>query len=227
MQRPLLVLAVAATLVVACRDANAPTSARLVTDVGGPSTPPPLRNETFTEGDNWSADFIIDPAGTSLTSGIHSVTFPANSVCDPATSSYGPGEWDKPCSPIRSPLRLHVDVTFTNGRHVVKFFPDVRFVPTADTAAMVWLTVDAPAVRTAENLRRYAIFWTGADGLRTDEGAVDPSLRTIVSRTEGKLFRRLKHFSGYNVIMGFTSTNCDSTSTLLSSCPEGEVIIKP
>jgi hypothetical protein len=225
MQRLAFALVAATLVVVACRDTSAPDSPRLVTDATQ-SSPPPLRGESFAEGDTWSAEFNIDPAGTVITSGIHSVRFPANSVCDPAVSSYGPGEWDKPCSPLTTALRLHVDVTFTGGRHIVKFTPDVRFVPTTDSASMVFLTVDAPAVKTADNLRRYAIFWTGASGVTVDEGAIDPSLRTIVSRSEGKLFRRLKHFSGYNVIMGFTSPVCDPL-TAIGGCPEGEVIVKP
>src|SRR5437764_4526430 len=44
-------------------------------------------------------NFTIDPHYTltyQLGAG-NSITFPAGSLCDPSTSSYGMGEWDKPC----------------------------------------------------------------------------------------------------------------------------------
>ena len=49
----------------------------------------------------WTQDFVVDPTQPyTLKAGDHSVYFPANSICDPATSGYGEDLWDAPCTPL-------------------------------------------------------------------------------------------------------------------------------
>jgi hypothetical protein len=220
---PALVLAV---VLAGCQETSAPDIVRpLVSDASPLSRPPLLTTATFGEGDVWSADFLIDPAGTTITSGLHSVRFPANSVCDPAASGYGPGTWELPCTPIATALRLHVDVTMKDGRHVLKFTPDIRFVPASDSARFVMLTVNMPEVQTAPDPSGYTILWTSPQGTLVDEGLTDSSLRTIVRQSEGLLLRRLKHFSGYTVYSG---KSCDpATLPPGETCPAGEGDVAP
>src|SRR6476620_4069488 len=59
----------------------------------------------LTSVDTFRFSFVIDPSRTlsySLGQG-NQITFPAGSLCDPVTSSYGMGEWDKACPVATSP----------------------------------------------------------------------------------------------------------------------------
>ncbi len=49
-----------------------------------------------TGGDTAVTTFTVAPdaSGTYKIAGGHEIEFPAGSICDPATSSYGTGEWD-------------------------------------------------------------------------------------------------------------------------------------
>src|SRR5829696_9283162 len=47
--------------------------------------------------DSTSTDFYVGPSGGTFFTGNHAVVIPSQSVCDPATSSYGPSTWDSPC----------------------------------------------------------------------------------------------------------------------------------
>lgn len=185
---------------------------------------------SFTElqGEPASWTVTIDPRRDNVYSdGINTVRFPAGSICDPATSGYGPGMWDAPCTAATAPISLPVTLTVSGGRLHVEFGLHLRFAPSNDPAKHVVLTVANPAVTsTSESLRRYAIFHvpTGTSTL-VDEGITDPSLVTIVKRSEGKIVRRLKHFSGYNLHLGIWT---DCTPGVDDGCyeqpPEGTVV---
>ena len=169
----------------------------------------------------------IDPRRENIYSdGINTVRFPAGSICDPATSGYGPGMWDAPCTSATAPISLPVALTVRSGRLHVEFGRELRFAPSNDPARHVTLTVSNPAVAsTSENLRRFAIFYvpSGTSTL-VDEAVADPSLVTIVKRSEGKVVRRLKHFSGYNLHLGIWT---DCTPGVDDGCyaqpPEGTI----
>src|SRR5215213_3539441 len=55
-------------------------------------------------------DFTVDSKGGTFNVGPHYVKFPANSICDPASTTYGPTEWDKPCQVIKDPITFHAEV---------------------------------------------------------------------------------------------------------------------
>lgn len=180
-------------------------------------------------GSTYSFAITVDPTRDNVYSdGTTTVRIPAGSICDPGTSSYGPGTWDSPCTPASSPLRVPVTVrVLSPGRAVLHFGLDMRFVPTSDPARQVTLTVNAPTVKTTtENLRRFAIFWlpTGSDRV-VDEAVTDGSLVTVVDRTNGRLIRRLKHFSGYVIRDGGVAGTCmDPNASVDDDCvPAGEV----
>lgn len=196
-------LAAGAAFFAACREAAvAPhdASSPLVPDVT-----PVSFSQLSRSTDGVTYTVTIDPRReTVFSDGINTVRFPAGSICDPATSSYGPGTWDQPCAAASSAIALPVTLSLRSNRLHVEFGRDLRFVPTSDPARYVTLTVKNPAVSTTtDDLRRFAIFYvpTGSTQL-IDEGATDASLVTVIKRSEGKVVRRLKHFTGYNLHLG-------------------------
>jgi hypothetical protein len=158
--------------------------------------------------DSASADFTVAPWGGVVYVGNHAVVFPAQSICDPATSSYGPDKWDAPCTPLQTSIRIHAEVRRKNGKTWVDFSPSLRFVPSSNPARWVWLAMYTPsAVGAAGDLSRFNILWADQIGGTTvDETPLDSSLRTYVDTWLGVSMRRIKHFSGYTASSGRT---CD------------------
>ena len=160
-------------------------------------------------GDSASAEFTVTSTGGVFTLGPHAIYFPPNSICSPE-SSYGPTEWDTPCAPATEPTRFRAEVRTVDGRSWVDFTPAVRFVPSADPANGVWLYMKTAAISANPDsvraaLSRMSILYSpaiGVDGV--NEALSDPSLRTYVWLDGGIAFRRIKHFSGYNIHDGFT-----------------------
>ena len=158
--------------------------------------------------DSLSAEFTVTPTGGIFTLGAHAIYFPANSICDPATSTYGPGEWDAPCTPLTEPIRFRAEIRHLDGRSWVDFSPAVRFVPTDEPTNAVWLYMKTASFSTDPDtalsmLRRMSVLYSatlGDPGI--NEALTDPSLKTYVWLDGGVAFRRIKHFSGYNVYSG-------------------------
>lgn len=193
----------------ACRDAAVAPVDRAVPVVL--EAPTVNLNELAASRTGISFWITIDPRRDNLYSdGINSIRIPAGAICDPATSSYGPAYWDAPCTAASAPITMPVRVSLLNQRLVLYFGKDLRFVPTSDPAKQVQLVVSAPKVKTtSEPLSAYDILWIPSSGdTFVDEAKSDPSLATVVLQDQGRIVRRLKHFSGYYVHLGFTS-ECD------------------
>jgi hypothetical protein len=209
---PALALAVAG-LTVACADgptapgAPAPGAAAFAKSADGGKTVTPGYEggwASYIESQRRSGDTTITvlwvtlnaSAGTSLDIGNGSrITFPyaAGSICDPASSSYGPGTWDSPCAPASRPVRITAKswVAKKTGKLATEFQPALRFVP--GRPAMVALTLKDAAL--AGTRVDYC-----ADGTCVDESAADPSLATQLDAPNGFARRAIKHFSGYTVV---------------------------
>jgi hypothetical protein len=158
--------------------------------------------ETMTK-DSTSASFTLTPSGGVFRMGPHYVYFPANSVCDPS-SSYGVTEWDKPCRPLTAPIRFTAQVYKSGKAQWVYFTPNIRFVPTTNQSGWVWLYMKVDAGRRGLDPSRYSLLWYSAPGAAPiDESVTDPTLRTLVWPEESLIFRRIKHFSGYQVHDGY------------------------
>ena len=159
--------------------------------------------------DSTTAEFTVTPTGGVFHLGPHAIYFPANAICDPATSTYGPTEWDAPCEPLTTPIRFRAEVRHMAGRSWVDFTPAVRFVPTNDPANSVWLYMKASALSANPDsalaqLSRMSVLYSpmlGEPGI--NEALTDRSLVTYVWMEGGVAFRRIKHFSGYNIYDGW------------------------
>ena len=156
--------------------------------------------------------FVVDPSqATTIRAGDHWVTFPAYSICNPATSGYGEDLWDAPCEELREPIVITATWSSKYGHAHIDFQPALRFVPTNDPSQFVRL-----GMRDFEDFDpsvRYPILWQRpSDGKWVDESVADPSLSTFREESgHDRVSRRLKHFSGY-MIMGAES--CDAWSSL-------------
>lgn len=135
----------------------------------------------------------------------HRIVIPANSVCNPLTSGYGPAFWNAPCQTATAPILFTITTTVNEeGYSRVTVSPDVRFSPTKQVMAYF---KDSVASRTPGLVIKYCTLLKCVD-----EGLTDASLKTYRDPTAGIIYRRLKHFSGYNVVFGFNCTEgepCD------------------
>jgi hypothetical protein len=144
--------------------------------------------------------FYIDPSRTvsySLGQG-NSISFPAHSLCD-LSSTYGPTEWDQPCALATRSVNISTKAWLDRTGHPhIDFSPSVRFVPSVNPADWVILTFgDAWAAQDP----LYNIFYcvTGNTTRCVNEATTDPSLATLRDPITGRIYRRVKHFSGYMV----------------------------
>ena len=200
-------------------------SDRVVSPIEAPAVAAPTSISLAPEGrprlelngglpDSTAVDFSVGPSGGVFYTGNHAVFFPAQSVCDPATSSYGPSTWDQPCTPLQAPLRVHAEIRRRDGKTWVDFSPSLRFVPSTSPSRWVWMLMRTPeAVGATGDLSRFNILWaSGIDGATVDETPEDPTLRTYVDTWQGISMRRIKHFTGY---LSGSGKSCDG-----EGCPE-------
>ena len=157
----------------------------------------------------WTQDFTIDPTQPStIKAGDHVVQFPANAICDHATSGYGEDQRDAPCTPLQSPITLHVSWSSKYGHAYIDFQPALRFVPTSDPSQFVTLTMKD--YYDLDPAYHYPIYWQRpSDGMWVDESVSDQSLWADNDVQGNRVTRRLKHFSGYLVGAGEV---CDAWS---------------
>jgi len=205
---PLLALA----LLSGCRESSvSPIEAPALAVPAPVSLAPAERPSLWLTGtlpDSTAADFTVGPWGGVYYAGNHAVVFPAQSICDPATSGYGAEKWDAPCSPLQSPIRIHAEVRRKNGTTWVDFSPSLRFAPSTNPSRWVWMVMYTPeAIGATGDLSRFNILWSNQiGGTMVDETPTDSSLRTYVDTWTGVSLRRIKHFSGYGSASG---RSCD------------------
>ena len=156
---------------------------------------------------------LTSAGGTySIGNGLFEVKIPSNSVCDPALSTYGDGTWDSPCTLLASGHSLSVTVTygFTSANiPVFDVSPGVRFTPNAVVTLGTMVYASAIVANldyftaNPQALHYFGMYYTTDLGAtaHTDAGK-DNSLITHVNLSNGYVWRRVKHFSGYNVLSG-------------------------
>jgi len=155
---------------------------------------------SLTSSDTIRFSITIDPSRQTyydLGAG-NSLTFPAHSLCDPTRSSYGIGEWDKPCNQAYSPLTVSVKAWLDSQGHArVDFSQHVRFVPSNNPAN--WVNLTFGDVQASLDPFYNILYCPNVNGACMDESKTDWTLRVVHNPVTGKVTRRIKHFSGYNV----------------------------
>jgi len=158
------------------------------------------------------SEFAVGARGGSFTiAGLYTVNFPENSICDPDRSSYGPTEWDKACTTLSDNqiLKVRASLTLTAAGLAIDFSPALRFSP----ATPVTISTDIFAsvikgnrdylLKHPEALNPLAIFYSSnLGGVVVNDFAGDRSVITHIDLTTGRIWRRVKHFSGYSVVSG-------------------------
>jgi hypothetical protein len=211
---PIAGAAILAALSLSCESATSPSGSGLR---NAPAERPSLDyNSGASFSGQRSTSFTVTSAGGAFQiGGLYALFFPANSICDPATSTYGPGTWDDPCNTLGDgqSVTITATLTFTNTGLNVDFSPALRFNP--NTKVIIATNLYANAITSNANyyaanpsaLHFLGIYYQpqlGAPG-QTD-AAKDRSLVTHVNLNNGWVWRQIKHFSGYNV---FTGLPCD------------------
>lgn len=134
----------------------------------------------------------------------NSVTFPAGSICDPNTSTFGLTEWNRPCDAARYPVRVNVRAWLDATGHArVDFTPNLRFVPSVLPAG--WVNISFGDVAGSRDGWHNILYCGTATRSCVDESAADPSLLTKWDPVTGKTARRIKHLSGYLAASGSDS----------------------
>jgi hypothetical protein len=199
-----LVLMLTAMLAAGCSDGSlAPTAASNsdATIEGGGAT------AALTGVDTLRFRFVIDP-NRDITYNLgagNTIVFPAHSLCDPNRSTYGNGQWDKPCAVARTTVTINTKAWLDQqGYAHIDFDKHVRFVPTSNPAGWVMLSLN--------DYGAYTDAWTHIEYCREihaetndncrDEAKDDPTLATVKNPYTGQLVRRIKHFSGYSLTSG-------------------------
>ncbi len=212
---PVTGAAVLAVLSMSCdQSATAPSTSRLRTvatdkpslDYNSGSSFGGLRSTSFT---------VTSAGGTFQVGGLYALQFPANSICDPATSTYGPGTWNDACTTLADGQSVTITATygFTASGFTIDFSPALRFNP--NTRVLIATNVYANAI--TSNAAYYAanpsaLHYLGIyyrpqlNGASLTDAGFDASLVTHVNLNTGIVWRRIKHFSGYNV---YTGLPCD------------------
>jgi hypothetical protein len=144
-----------------------------------------------------------------LSLGPNHLDIPAYSVCALGTTTYGPAYWDSPCTPQTAPVQLTVTVkNAASDNPSVDFQPAMRFNPNkvvqlffyvpnvSQTDAKNWIIMYCPNAGSGS-------FTGSVSGACVNEALTDPDLRTFVDYNAQVLFRRLKHFSRYQVDSGY------------------------
>jgi hypothetical protein len=164
----------------------------------------------------FQSDFAVGPTGGSFSiGGLYTVNFPANSVCDPSQSTYGPSEWDKSCIVLGDgqAVKVHATLSLSSGGLAVDFSPPLRFSP--KTQVTISTDIFASIIKSNRDyftnhpdaLNAVAIFYSSGLGLSgVSDFAADPSVITHVDLNTGRIWRRVKHFSGYSIVSG---ESCD------------------
>jgi hypothetical protein len=161
-------------------------------------------------------DFAIPAQGGTINIlDAYTLNFPANSVCDPTSSDtqtgYANQAWDAPCTVATGDIQVRATLKWSNGVLYADFQPALRFVPSKVVTISTGLL--APVVqyyRNAGVAQGWSIGYApGIDAGGVNDALNDASLRTVINGSTGKIWRRVKHFSGYMIATGDGYIPCD------------------
>jgi len=147
-----------------------------------------------------------------LSLGPNHLDIPAFAVCKLGLSSYGPAFWNAPCTPETGPVNLTVTVkNAASDNPSVDFQPAMRFNPSkvvqlffyvpnvSQTDAKNWVITYCPNAGSGSISTSSSGSGSSSSGGCVNEALTDTDLQTFVDYNASVLFRRLKHFSRYQV----------------------------
>ena len=152
---------------------------------------------------------LVDPTKKTTVnfgaSSANKVVFPATSICDVALSTYGTDQWDQPCAPQLLPVTVTIKSWYdADGHPHSDFQPHMRFNPAAE--AVIITLKDRSGVQPNLGI----IYCADVNSGCVDESLTDSSLVTYRDLISGNYYRRVKHFSGYNIASGYVSVSVDA-----------------
>jgi hypothetical protein len=157
-----------------------------------------------TVGDLTSTFNITPSGGTYSVASLFNLSFSPGAVCDPDLSTYGEGTWDSSCVPLKRSVKVTATVRQNTGGVAVDFSPSLRFVPGSQVSMytdMFANTITANRDYYNANpsaLRALALYYAPYLGATAVADYLsDASLVTHISLSSGRVWRRIKHFSGY------------------------------
>jgi hypothetical protein len=154
--------------------------------------------------DDNSITLRIDPnVSRTYAFGGNWIYFPARSICDPATSGYGPTLWDSPCTPLTQPIDVTVKYSSKGGYSFATFSPELRFVPADARSVYRWVILSLHTQRKLHALDNYSILYCWNDSW-IDESLNDSTLRAWLDPLNNSVVRRVKHFSGYMLAAAYS-----------------------
>ena len=153
--------------------------------------------------------------------GPNRLEIPAWAVCKLGTTSYGPEFWNASCTPQTTLVQLTITVkNAASDNPSVDFQPAMRFSPNkvvqlyfyvpnvSQQDAKNWVITYCPnsgSGSTSLTSTNSGSGSTGTSGGCLNEALTDPDLQTFVDYDANMLFRRLKHFSRYQVDAGYVA----------------------
>jgi hypothetical protein len=173
--------------------------------------------QALTGSDTLRFNITIDPShDTYADLGYgNSITFPDHSLCDPNKSSYGVGEWDKPCTLAYWPVTVSVKAWLDETGHPrTDFGRNLRFVPSSNSRD--WVKITFGDLAASYDLTMNILYCPTTTNSCVNEALKDPTLLTVHSPWSGKITRRIKHFSGYNIAAGLNPGDSDNRSASVS-----------
>jgi hypothetical protein len=147
-------------------------------------------NATVYPSNAISYQFVVNPTiPQSFIMGMHMVSFPANTICDPAASGYGSNYWLDSCPKLTTPIVIYATTwTDSQGRAQIDFANSIRFYKNS-LGLLPAIYLRDPWAAESKMSRIVCV----------NEAATDAVLKTQRESTTGYLFRIIRHFSGYNV----------------------------
>jgi hypothetical protein len=176
---------------------------------GGPASYSAGANDSA-EANARTVVFTIDSAGGRVRVGGWTLVYPANAVCDPSQTVYGPDEWKNPCVTLDVPITITAKYWMEDGHLFSDFSPDIRFDPSKTVVIGTIVKELIGLDLTSEVTSAFSMWYStrvGDTRYFIDDAATDPDVATLFGTSEdgksnGKLKRRIYHFSGYWAFIG-------------------------
>ena len=164
-----------------------------------------------------TVDFVIPASGGTIDLlGAYTLSFPANAVCDPnaedTQAGYANKDWDAPCTAATEDIPVTAVLKYSNGRLYADFQRALRFVPGANvTISTSVISGQVQQQNDLGNTQGWVIeFAPAIDAEGVADVLTDATVRTVVVGSTGKIYRRIKHFTGYVLPLGDgTFVPCD------------------